>query len=231
MTIALPSLRAMAFDVARAISVCPPLTFCGPRCSVPPVYTIAVVFPALSASLTSGQVIMSNSTSGSFFAVAACFAAAGFAAVFAAGAWANAVAADSARTGINIKRRMIGLLLLLQVFELGLRLRVGRVELEDLLDGGDRAGLVPFGGLHLRDGGIRAHRLRPVLDVRLQIRERIVRLPRGVGALRHGEHGRLAEVVALTRVELLAQRLEPRDTRRRPSAGGRLGHDLGAARR
>ena len=36
-TIALPSLSAMAFAVARAIRVWPPLTFCGPRCSVPPV--------------------------------------------------------------------------------------------------------------------------------------------------------------------------------------------------
>ncbi len=34
--IALPSFTAMARTVSRAISVWPPLTFCGPRCSVPP---------------------------------------------------------------------------------------------------------------------------------------------------------------------------------------------------
>src|SRR5580765_4858311 len=110
---------------------------------------------------------MSNSTSGSFFAVAA-----GFAAVPAAGACAKAVAADSASSGIvNNKRRMFLLLfltenesmgvammrpkrdtpcnslslarpltsyfLLFQSFQLSLRLRVVRVELEYLFHRGD----------------------------------------------------------------------------------------------
>jgi len=34
--IAFPSLCAIASTVARPIRVCPPFTFCGPRCSVPP---------------------------------------------------------------------------------------------------------------------------------------------------------------------------------------------------
>ena len=35
--IALPSFSAIAFTVSRPMSVWPPFTFCGPRCSVPPV--------------------------------------------------------------------------------------------------------------------------------------------------------------------------------------------------
>src|SRR5258708_25197038 len=65
MKIALPSFSAIALTISCAISVWPPLTFCGPRCSVPRVYMSAVVLPAASAALTSGQVIRPNSTSGS----------------------------------------------------------------------------------------------------------------------------------------------------------------------
>src|SRR5262249_21243356 len=59
---ALPSFSAMRFTTSCAIRLWPPLTFCGPRCSVPPLYSSAVVFPAFWAALTSAQVIISNST-------------------------------------------------------------------------------------------------------------------------------------------------------------------------
>src|SRR5882724_9067530 len=178
---------------------------------------MAVVLPAASAALTSGQVIISNSTSGAFAPAAACLAAAGLA----AGACANAVAADSASTGIdNIKRRMTSLLIFFEVFQLSLRLSVGWIELDRLLERGNRPGLVTFGVLDLSDRGIGAHRLRVILDVDLQIGERVVRLAGGVGALRHRQHRRLAEVVALTGVELVAQLLEPGDARGRPARGG-----------
>src|SRR4051812_27130897 len=107
---------------------------------------------------------MSNSTSGSFFETAACFAAAGFAAAAfaAAGAWAIAVAAKSASSGIDNITRRIGMLLmvpgqivlrtsyfllrtsyflLFQVLQRRFSLRVVRVELDRLFERGDRARL------------------------------------------------------------------------------------------
>src|ERR1022692_4279298 len=59
---AFPSFPAIATTVACAIRVWPPLTFCGPRVSVPPLYTSAVVLPSCRACLSSGQVIISRST-------------------------------------------------------------------------------------------------------------------------------------------------------------------------
>src|SRR5262245_43948694 len=50
------------------------------------------------AAFTSGHVIISNSTR-SFFAVAVCFVAAGFAVGFATGVWADAAVAESAIAG------------------------------------------------------------------------------------------------------------------------------------
>src|ERR1039458_4410823 len=68
---ALPSFSAMARTVARPISVWPPFTFCGPRCSVPPLYTSATVLPcSWIARFTSGHVIISNSTRSALAALA-----------------------------------------------------------------------------------------------------------------------------------------------------------------
>src|SRR3954470_1570913 len=89
------------------------------------------------ACFTSGHVIISNSTSGAFLAVADCFAAAGFA----AGAWANADAAErSAMAGIvAIIFRMS---LSLELLELVFRLVVVRVEFDRFLERLHRGGLV-----------------------------------------------------------------------------------------
>src|SRR5258706_5899300 len=128
---------------------------------------------------------MSNSTSGAFAPAAACLAAAGLA----AGACANAVAADSASTGIdNIKRRMTSLLIFFEGFQLSLRLSVGWIELDRLLERGNRPGLVALGVLELGDRGIGAHGLLVVLDVGLQIGERVVRLAGGVCPLQPRQH-------------------------------------------
>src|SRR5437867_1152097 len=61
-TRAFPSCRAISTLARRAISVWPPRTACGPRCSVPPLYISTVVFPVCMAAAISGYVINSMST-------------------------------------------------------------------------------------------------------------------------------------------------------------------------
>ena len=52
----MPSLRAMASEVARMMKLCLPVTTYGPFCSTPPVGMMTVVLPAFSASRTSCHV-------------------------------------------------------------------------------------------------------------------------------------------------------------------------------